>query len=94
MNTFIAATMIALSPLQVCQGGGLEHNDIFVTEDSPYFDCRRDGNQICGPDNPWGHPAGYYGEGDCTNPIGLAANQGVALPFLPEWLGEIQRSGN
>jgi hypothetical protein len=31
-----------------------------VTEDSPSWDCRRDGNRICGPGNAQGVPAGNY----------------------------------
>ena len=31
-----------------------------VTEDSAEWDCRRDGNQICGPGNHQGLPAGHY----------------------------------
>lgn len=32
-------------------------------EDGFGFDCRMHGNQICGPDNPAGAPAGRYDEG-------------------------------
>lgn len=31
-----------------------------VDEDSTAFDCRTDGNQICGPGNTQGVPAGDY----------------------------------
>ena len=31
-----------------------------VTEDSAEWDCRYDGNQICGPGNHQGLPAGHY----------------------------------
>ena len=31
-----------------------------VTEDSAEWDCRYDGNQICGPGNHQGLPAGDY----------------------------------
>lgn len=71
-----AAALLALSPisgghLQQCAGGGIEHREAVVQEDDPRFDCRIDGNQICGPVNPGGFAAGYYGLGDCTNVAGL-----------------------
>jgi hypothetical protein len=34
-----------------------------ITEDSPGWDCRVHGNQICGPTNDQGVPAGVYGQG-------------------------------
>ena len=34
-----------------------------MTEDSPGWDCRMDGNQICGPGNAQGVAPGYYGQG-------------------------------
>ncbi|QIS05913.1 hypothetical protein F5X71_29620 [Nocardia brasiliensis] len=61
-----------------------------VPEDSPLFDCRVDGNQICGYDafvvgpngEPMHVPAGYYGFhylGDIGNPDARAA---LGLPEL------------
>lgn len=32
-----------------------------VEEDSPAWDCRTMGNEVCGPHNAQGLPAGYYG---------------------------------
>lgn len=34
----------------------------FVAEDSDEFDCRYDGDQLCGYGNSNGVPAGYYGQ--------------------------------
>lgn len=31
-------------------------------EDSPAFDCRHDGNRVCGPGNDQGVPAGDYSQ--------------------------------
>lgn len=42
-------------------GANLSHRRTAVIEDSPEFDCRIDGNQICGPGNDQHVPAGYYG---------------------------------
>jgi hypothetical protein len=63
VNTLIFAGLITLSPIAPLHGGGMPHNPIQVEEDSPYFDCRVDGNQVCGPENPWGFAPGYYGQG-------------------------------
>lgn len=40
---------------------GSHHATAAPAEDSPAFDCRVHGNQICGPNNSQGVPAGYYG---------------------------------
>lgn len=38
------------------------------TEDSSTWDCTRDGNMICGPENSQGLPAGFYVDGILVDP--------------------------
>lgn len=42
---------------------GDDNNDGVVDEDESGWYCVDMGNRTCGPDNPWGVPAGQYDEG-------------------------------
>lgn len=45
-------------------------------EDDPWWDCRVDGNRICGPSNVQGVPAGMYAGGV------------LVTDWQPEWFGQ------
>lgn len=56
ITTVIATAALALSTLT----GGFAAT---VQEDSPEWDCRTMGNQVCGPSNDQGMTAGQYANG-------------------------------
>ncbi|WP_305781411.1 hypothetical protein [Nocardia nova] len=88
----IGASVVPESPAQADQASAivpLPHRVDNVPEDSPEFDCRIDGNQICGPDNDLGVAPGYWGFLDFDPCIlGFPADQtyyadGTPAPALP-----------
>lgn len=52
-----------VAPVRVYPNLGMDmpHRPEFVAEDDERFDCRIDGDQVCGERNPGGYAPGYYG---------------------------------
>jgi hypothetical protein len=65
----IIIAMIAFSPSEPAQAQSTapatmaQPSAPAITEDSPAFDCRVDGNHLCGPNNSNGATPGYYQDG-------------------------------
>ncbi|MGE2717578.1 hypothetical protein ACQI4L_26245 [Mycolicibacterium litorale] len=51
-----------------------------ITEDSPAWDCRINGNGVCGPDNAQGVQAGQYVNGQLVP---------WSLSEIPDWCRDI-----
>jgi len=66
-RTLVAALTAALAlagAVALPPAHGLPQRQLAIEEDDPGWDCRTDGNLLCGPGNDQGVPAGYYGEID------------------------------
>ena len=61
MIDVLMAAVIAMSHPQA----PVDTTTTVIEEDSPAWDCRVDGNRICGPDNAQGVTPGDYSDPNC-----------------------------